>query len=68
MRWTKLLCESQADGVDSVFSAGVRGRFRPSPGGPPAHAVLGQQKNWRAQGSDWGYILQACRALTKALL
>ena len=35
----------------------VRGRFRPSPGGPPANPALGQLVSWRAQGAGWTLCL-----------
>ena len=31
----------------------VRGRFRPSPGGPPVYPALGQWVRWWAQGPGW---------------
>ena len=41
----------------------VRGRFRLSPGGLPAHPALGQRVSWEAQGTD---VLPGSRVLPKA--
>ena len=40
----------------------LRGRFRLSPGGLPAHPALGQRVSWEAQGTD---VLQGSRVLPK---
>ena len=45
----------------------VRGRFRPSPRGPPAYPALSQQVSWKAQEQAGDYVLQDSGALTKAL-
>ena len=34
----------------------VTGRFRPSPGGPPAYPGLGEWVRWRVQGQTGGCV------------
>ena len=50
--------------VSGVVVIRWKGRFRPSPGGPPAHPALGQQVNWRTQGTDG---TMSCRAPERSL-
>ena len=40
----------------------LRGRFRRSPGGLPAHPALGQRVSWEAQGTD---VLQGSGVLPR---